>query len=75
MFLEPRMKIYLQGSEVRPCPLLSELHEPQKTDVNIDPFLTAEDKEYCTKHGRSPYSVTVHVSGPMCWHVYGPNEI
>lgn len=74
MFLEPKMKIYVQGSEVETRPLLSDLHEPQKTDVNIDRFLTAEDKEYCAKHGRSPYSVTVHVSGPICSHNHGSHE-
>ena len=58
------MTIYVQGVQVKLRPLLSELHDAHEKEINIDRFLTTDDKEYCKKHGRSPYSVTVHVSGP-----------
>lgn len=71
MFLEPKMKIFVQGSEVKCRELLpfvgraSEASETGGTTktFNIDGMLTLEEKKFSEKYGRVPYDISVHVSG------------
>lgn len=61
MFLDPKMKIFVQGSEVKPRGLLSSLDDTHRYSVNIDRWVPNTETAFCAQHGRSPYNVIVHV--------------
>lgn len=62
MFLDPKMNIYVQGSEVKSRGLLSSIGGTTKS-FNIDDMLSDQEIEFSEKHTRLPYDITVHVSG------------
>lgn len=61
MFLDPRMKIYVQGSEVRARGLLSPPCNMKEYEVNIDRLLNRDDLEFSRIHRPLPYNITVNV--------------
>lgn len=73
IFLDPtKMKIYVQGSEVKPTKILRSLEEKETFDFDIFKHLEQDEIIDCAHEGRiafseehgpsPPYNITVHVS-------------
>eukprot|EP00752_Nemacystus_decipiens_P012556 g11120.t1 len=77
MFLDPKMKIYVQGSEVQPANILASLEEKETFGIDIFDFLEQDDITDSAHEGRiavseehgptPPYNIAVHV-GQDRWH-------
>lgn len=72
MFLGPRMKIFVQGSEVSARGLLSSPCDMKEYGFRIDRLLHKDELSFSRQHRPLPYKITVRVSVLNVDHVF-PN--